>query len=352
MEEKKDPFVSSFIGSSPWGFDQKKQEPTISEPARERSIEDAEEKLSRLEAMLKEIGAGWQVSIYRLQPSWCKGFLETIDMSDDEEPIDLDYIVKQWGGEKIKVRIKDPRKVYRGSVDIPLHSYPPRLYGEELVHPNKRAADSPSSALGNLEMILGVVEKLKKSDLDPVVKILLQQQAAFQTQPQSGVQNLLESLAVLEKFKGFFGHVEEKPRAAEGDLLGNINAILDTYSKIKGTNEPKKKTIVPALRAVNPAPAALGNPMGDPLSMSKLQPKSFIKNFLDAMALMPKEKRESILQMFMSGDIGEEDEKTGEEKEDLEDEGEEYSDDFEDDEDEEQFDDDEGEEQNKNDAAS
>lgn len=356
MDQEKKDTGTTFSVINPFGNEQNAAE-EIPSPPKEPIMDAAEERLSKLEKLLRDVHPSWQIAIYRVQPGWCKGYLETIEISEDGEPIDLDYLVRIWGGEKLRVRVKDQKNNYVGGCDIPLHSYEPKKWGKLLKAPFDESAPRESAnALGSIESILSIVDRLKKNDLDPIVKLLLQQQqSAIQPAP-NGMQQLLESINVIRSLKGLFGDSGESARPADSsDMFGQINSLLQTYAQIKGSADPKKATIVPPvgkLSPINPLAALPGNVKsavsgGDNLvdKLSSLDVKGFADNFVMAVGQMPQEKQQSVLTTIFEM-LGFNGSTKGQSLADDED-GEEY----EDEDGEEGFDDEEEEEQNNENAT-
>ena len=89
-----------------------------------------------IEQLLSTVGAGWTISLSRIRPSWCKGWLETIEASPDE-PLDMDYIADTWGGESIRMRLLDTHGRWKGGKDIHIAREPLR-HGRPLEHPEDK----------------------------------------------------------------------------------------------------------------------------------------------------------------------------------------------------------------------
>ena len=90
--------------------------------------EDTEDKFDVCNRMLAGIKPGWSLSITRLGPEWCSGFLEKIELLDDEN-INLNEIVERWGGEALRLRIHDETGKFIGGSDVKVRSYPPCFKG-------------------------------------------------------------------------------------------------------------------------------------------------------------------------------------------------------------------------------
>lgn len=59
-----------------------------------------------LETLLAELGGGIRIVIRRLQPSWCAGYIETIELGEDET-LSLEDIRSTYGGRKLEFKFID-----------------------------------------------------------------------------------------------------------------------------------------------------------------------------------------------------------------------------------------------------
>lgn len=106
------------------GTGAKKPEKPLSE-AEQREIQEDTNIRSTFEEMIAGAPAGYQVSIARLRPNWCKGWLETLDIEDGQtDLVDLDYIKESWGGQTFVIRLLNPRGHYMASKNIHISSAP------------------------------------------------------------------------------------------------------------------------------------------------------------------------------------------------------------------------------------
>lgn len=308
-------------------------------PPIEPEFQAADQASDRIERILAEISQGWKLTLSRLQPGWCRGHLETIVYSDSD-PLSLDYLVQQWGGDIIRVQAKDPGGKIRATVEVPLLSHPPRRFGKLLKYGQTAdggdddATNAPkNNTLGNIEQILSVVEKLRAADrpttaiaasaapapdsstaLLELVKFLLkqqmvQQQAAYAPPPaQNGLAQIMEAAKAYQQLKILFGDNDEGGKSVDGEsnLMDGIKSILDTYLKIKSAEKQK----APALTVVRNLPTPIGSaapkenpadpnapaaPPTDIISaMRSADAKTIANTFLSAVGAMPEGKRQEI----------------------------------------------------------
>lgn len=87
------------------------------------------------DGIFNALAPDWSVQIERLRPTWCDGWCETVS-HDPEEPIDLDYIRDQWGGQRFKLRIKDEVGRYVTAIYVKIDGDPKR-WGKRVPHPEE-----------------------------------------------------------------------------------------------------------------------------------------------------------------------------------------------------------------------
>lgn len=223
---------------------------------KEPEVTQAEDALEKVEKILSDVSTGWKVQIQRIEPSWCKGILETIDV-DDGNPVDIDYLVRTWGGEKLRLRVKDPNGIYRGGADVPLYSYEPLHFGRPKKHPAAidETSSTPPNPLADIDSLLGIIERLKGSqqnqstglDLHGLAELLAFVRPAPNPQPMfSGIEQILQLSEAYKALRTTFGGEDDKQMNPD-DLFGKVQGILESYSKLQeiNKNSPKRPSIGP-----------------------------------------------------------------------------------------------------------
>lgn len=257
--------------------------------------------MQKLERILSDIAPGWQVDIQRIQPGWAKGHLESIDVQEGDEPISMNYLTETWGGNVLRLRVKDNRRNYVGGCDVPLYSFPPKVWGKPLRSPMETQAEekaSPLNGLTQVETMLGLVERLKgKPDLTTAEMLQLflkMNRPAPQPDPMA---QILATVQAIKQMRGIFGDdkPDPAPSVASGDgdnMIAQINSLLDTFLKIKATAEPPKRLIS------GPSPGAVPNPAPSPITdaLKTMDSKQIAETFLGSVGQLPEEKRTAIFQ--------------------------------------------------------
>jgi len=58
--------------------------------------------------IFSELGEDCKIGVHRKEPEWCSGHIRTVHF-DPREPVDLDWIQKKFGGEKLMIRLYGPK---------------------------------------------------------------------------------------------------------------------------------------------------------------------------------------------------------------------------------------------------
>lgn len=212
-----------------------------------------------IEQLLSMVGVGWSISLNRIRPSWCKGWLETIDISPDE-PLDMDYIADTWGGESIKLRLMNDRGKYRGGKVIHIAREPLR-HGRPIEHPDdKRSrlerenrsrdfreesarlnAAQPKQDNSVFTMLVDVLKDSNASSAE-VYKDLLKNQ---NKQGPMGISEVVAFANGLKELQGVFGDDSKNSGGGDSDdenMLGTFVGILERAHERDVKREDRKET--------------------------------------------------------------------------------------------------------------
>lgn len=86
----------------------------------------------KIDQFLEGMSEGSAILVYRESPKDLAGFLEEIEIAENENPIDLQYLAKTWGGEVLKLALRDKQGKFKRTVLIPMRSYPPKMNGKAI----------------------------------------------------------------------------------------------------------------------------------------------------------------------------------------------------------------------------
>jgi len=254
------------------------------------------EKNEEIDEIFDDLPDAYTVSINRIDPSWCDGFLGTWEFSSDS-PFDLNWLKNNFGGRKFRLRIKSEtpnRYIKIKTVRLP---DPPKREGLEIMQasdgtsrtresmerapapppPAQAAPPPPPQQDKLLEKILELVisrqqpaqvsDKLTESLLSRInaletmlFQTLSRQQAAPppaapQVDPLEQLKNVVNVISTLEDVRGALA-----PAAAAPD-----NALMDkaitTIIEQLGTPKPAPApTPTPAPHGLPPKPGPLPPP--------------------------------------------------------------------------------------------
>lgn len=198
---------------------------------------ETDRKVEALELELAQLQPGVQVIIERLRPGWCKGQLEKVTVGD--EGLDLDYLIRTWGGHLLSIKIVGSRGQIRGSHTVELYSWPPRRNGKLLRAPNFEqdeeagiATPSPPAAQPFPAEMFGrffdMMNAQRQSEVDTLRQMLLaqmQMQSAAPASPspqKDPLAELVRASKYYQQLKGLFGESSPQPASSEDALPSQI----------------------------------------------------------------------------------------------------------------------------------
>jgi hypothetical protein len=231
-------------------------------------------------ALFRSLHPNWTVTLERTRPSWCTGWLETVDC-DPDDPIDQEYIRDTWGGQRFRCIINDDLGQYVTSFRISIDA-PPKRAGKLLDDPEaveaRRRADervldmerarlNPAPAPGldpGMVTLLGDILKTNnnasKSELEFLKSLIALQR------PEEGrrdLKELLELAVSMREMAGMFGlQVPGGTVAPEPDMwAANAAKFLEILTQKNQIDQRR------------PAPSAAPAP-----SVPKARPVQIVQN--------------------------------------------------------------------------
>lgn len=289
----------------------------------------------RLTYLLSSLERGWKVVVLREQPTWCRGHLETIEyFGDDDEPIDIDYLIRMWGGRKLHLKIHNERGQWIGGGSISLYSYPPKVRGKIIKEeefygsiPGPQASMTPAMIphqiqAPNLDIskILDLVSKQKGADLGSMLKLLEYAQGRPAVQQQNPLEQMLGMAQIFRQFKDVFSDFGGSTSTDSDDMTPIFGEIVKALVQKKDKPSSRGALAPPKLpRKSLPMPAA--NPQESTgksdskrdeketitqiaRKMSDLEPEDAAGVVFLALDGMPPDKRQAAMQTFLSNMSG------------------------------------------------
>lgn len=203
------------------------------------------------EEMFDNLGGGYALMIFRESPRDLRGFLEEIPLDAGDTAIDMAYLTKRWGGEVLKLLLRNPQGKFCRRMLVELRSFPPlrdykpvhdigaapekknnleffnMLSAMKAAFPPPPVPESPWKDV--LPLIVPIVGAFAKKILEPPV-----QPAHVPTQAQ----NLTEVVGALTAMKDFVQPPSEGGNDITGPLLSFGEKLLGAYSA-KQAAQPK-----------------------------------------------------------------------------------------------------------------
>lgn len=231
------------------------------------------DELSNLRKMFHALGGtNVKLHISRLKPSWCSGHLEELDI-DTEDPISIDYLIKQWGGEVLRLKLRKSGRLY-GSTIIDLKTWPPLRYGRPLRAPydypeqdpkpaqiQQYAPSSSPQALGtpgfDIVKLLQMMQATKKNDIGVILQ-LMQSMMGQQQQPQqpAGFEQMMGMMTAMREMKNFMADFSSDGGGGGGnsdDVMPMINNALSFLASKSQNAQPAPPAAPPRPQSNPPA---------------------------------------------------------------------------------------------------
>lgn len=302
----------------------------------------SDERLERLTQELASIESGVTVIISRLQPSWCKGQLEKVTVG--EEGLDIEYLIRKWGGHLLQLRIQDANGHLRGSHTVELYSWEPKRKGRVIKDPDafeddeqpiQNPAPEPVPQYGSPQLDLfrmfEMMNAQREAELSRMQAILLHQMeqsapASQHQKPVSSIRDMIALFKAVEEVKGMFGG-DGGGGGDEGELPRQVMDIARLFLESK-KSQPSAQIVQPQrapkpMQMPQPNPAAKRIPPKEPpreresvsppenvtpirsnddlvKQLTELDPIEAADTLANALSSMRPEKQEAAIAVFMS----------------------------------------------------
>lgn len=265
--------------------------------------------VSSFEEMFDSYGEGWTLSVYRESPKDLSGFLEEIELEPGENPVNLQYLIQNWGGKVLRLMLRDNKGVFRRRMLIQLKSFPPRVNGKlvyEIENIQKKDSktelleyfallkeirpEQPPQNNNNLAVLLPLVA--------PFIKAIAEKMLMPPVSIPSQAASITEMMAALSTMREFV-----QPPGENSDMGASLISLAEKalpliaqkQSQSQPHPQPRHVPIVPAVTAV---PAHVAHPVLTPIPNPDSPPAPAMPEMPDEVALM------QILQKkLLDGDI-------------------------------------------------
>jgi hypothetical protein len=308
------------------------------------------------QSLFRALHPSWSVTIERLKPSWCMGWLDTVEC-DPEEPFSHEYIRDTWGGQRFKLTINDELGQYITRFRISIDG-PPKRNGRILEDPEQRerrerreereaelermqlsrlnSQPTTDPTLGNIvAKLIETQSNTKGGDLD-FFREILKSQLKKEPESRRDLKEMLELAKSMREMADMFGMGAND---GGGDVWGGAAAkfldVLDRKNQIDAAKAaPLPPKAAKRLRVIkNPGAvpqqsvpvvdqtAQPGNAELDRTALAAtlagMSPMDAAAVTMSALSQMPPENRYQLMEMLGGGELDEYED--GEDLEDRED---------------------------------
>lgn len=299
------------------------------------------DELDRLTRVLSEVDPGWKIAIMRVAPSWCRGHLETYEVYDPSESVDVNYLIRHWGGHKLHLKVHNERGHIVGGGSIALYSYPPRVHGRLIEEDDYFAKNpvvtqvapivqqQPAASAGGIDImqLLSMLQKGNKNELELAMKILDRAPSAPAQQIGNIAEQMTAMFGLLSQFREMFaaetavggggGGDNESILPMVGDLVKGLMSMNQQKQLVQSTstiqpprqsppipinNRPKQSPPPdpsPARAAPRAAPRAPLNMDNAVDYLASLDSSDISSTIVETMKNLPREKRDQALTHLM-----------------------------------------------------
>lgn len=278
----------------------------------------ADDKVEALERSLATLQPGVQVVIERLKPTWCKGQLEKLTV--DEDGIDLDYLIQNWGGHLLSVKVIGNGGRIRGSHSVELYSFDPRRYGKILRAPNKPEEEELSVApnpvviqqpaqdnSGLLVKLLDMMNAQRQSEIETLRTLLTVQQQQAIASPVtdrnalSGISEVVKTAQAMTQLKDIF-RTDPEVSGDDGAFPTQVFDVLKMFLNQKNDSPRQPRITAPASPSLPVTRLPVSGGTTDPSlaeTLSTMDANHAADVLTDALKKMDGEKREETIVEFL-----------------------------------------------------
>ena len=273
------------------------------------SLQDREEEeFENLNEFLSGIGPGYTVLIRREEPGWCKGLLEEREIDNTDKPIDIMYLIKTWGGRKLRLKFRRPQGTWMKHRDIELYSYPPLVWGQPIAqvkeqnpHINTYQENPQQQQISPLPQLPPAPVAVPQSDTKKEMLEMLQMMQQMRAADMQAMAALIERnrsegpdpYKMMSAAFGMFSHMQqtikasiagETPSTGDDEVLSLLGKLTEVFTTQSRPDAPPKVTA-----PVGASYAPNARPLYEQLSA--LNPREALDTFRLAVNTMSHEKK-------------------------------------------------------------
>lgn len=264
----------------------------------EKTSDPDEPEMEAIDEYLSGLEPGFKLVIRRLEPSWCKGFLEEIDITEASNPISLNYLINTWGGQRLMLKFRRPNGQWARYKEVSLYTFDPLVWGKPLKrdtpNPHKASESSHDSMLSQTQALAQsqpIPQTSTKKEMMELLQMLQAMRAAdmqamaAMMRPQ---QEYPDPYKMMHNAFGLFSQLQalKSPQATgeDDEVIGLLGKLVDTFGQKKGGKDAK---IIPP--TPNPSASVSSTPLHEQLS--EMEPEAAIETLQAAVSIMPPDKK-------------------------------------------------------------
>lgn len=232
--------------------------------------------VSSFEEMFDSYGEGWTLSIYRESPKDLSGFLEEIELEPGENPINLQYLINQWGGKVLRLMLRDNKGVFRRRMLCQLKSFPPRVNGKPINQTEETPKKDPKTELVEyLALVKQLTPQLPPPPtsgielllpiLAPMIKAFAEKALTPPPSSPSQAASITEMMTALAQMRDFV-----QPAPEGGDMGASLISLAEKALPLIA----QKQTSSPPIQNRKPVPVPISPPVSHPSVPPMQMPES------------------------------------------------------------------------------
>jgi hypothetical protein len=217
------------------------------------------EKLKRnVEDCLKGLVPGMKISISRLRPTWCSGWLDTIPIDVDDEGqtvIDMHYLREEWGGHTLNLRFLDINGKFVFSKTVDFRNEDPKKNGIVVVHPEVKHArqmqeiesqkQASSNSSNEIDYVKLLMDQMRQSQAESQ-KIMRESMKRDNPTPQTQLSQMMEMFAMVNQMKQF-GEPDDKGGDDVSSMIGGVLNLLQKKQEQQPAQQQQQRFAPPVL---------------------------------------------------------------------------------------------------------
>jgi len=246
---------------------------------------------------------GYKIRITRIRPGWAKGYLEDIELTENNL-VDMPYLADQWGGATLRLQLIGPDGKIKKTKDVDFGSYPPRRWGKKITPFRENEELEHRNPTDELEKMLKLAASFRSNEME-MLKAILPQNSQPNSIQQNPVNNLIDTMRQFRELQGIFGEFTSEPSSDSSEMLGTITELAKMVLGARQQNQRMRQQLPQMQQQINiPQKNMTISPdLSDQLSKKSAQEASEI--VIQALQRMQPEKRQEAIKSFISsiGDI-------------------------------------------------